>query len=157
MKLFGPELVCWEFDVYNEHFNKENIKKTHLEIKNSITEIKNVLKEMNNSRLRDKEEYIHDLEDRILYTSGYFTDLVNIFITNALNSLSYKLFISVPFKCVFFPSPHTRTFAPDRGSAEANVSLSSPPNSQVDLSPCYRTPGLALTVAYSPGWVCIYL
>ena len=35
-------------------------------MKNSVTEMKTTLEGINNSRLRDTEEYVNNLEDRIL-------------------------------------------------------------------------------------------
>ena len=59
----------WErIDEYSESFNKEleNIKKkTKSEMKNSIAEIKKKILGLN-SRLGHTEEFISDLEDRIM-------------------------------------------------------------------------------------------
>ena len=54
-------------DEYSESFNKEleNIKKTKSEMKNSIAEIKKKILGLN-SRLGHTEEFISDLEDRIM-------------------------------------------------------------------------------------------
>ena len=43
----------------------ENIKKSQNEVKNTITEIRNILVGINN-RLDDTEEWIRDLENRIV-------------------------------------------------------------------------------------------
>ena len=48
-------------------FNKvlENIKKSQIELKNTITEMKNILEGIN-SRQGNIEEHIHHLEDKIM-------------------------------------------------------------------------------------------
>ena len=54
-------------DEQSEDFNKEpgNIKKNKSELKNTINETKSTIEGINN-RLGDAEEYISDLEDRIM-------------------------------------------------------------------------------------------
>ena len=54
-------------DKHSDKFNKEleNIKKNQLEWKNTITEIKSTLEGIN-SILNDTEEWISELEDRVV-------------------------------------------------------------------------------------------
>ena len=54
-------------DEHSKKFNKEleNIKGKQTELKNPITELKNILERINN-RLGDTEEWISELEDRVV-------------------------------------------------------------------------------------------
>ena len=45
----------------------ENIKKSQTELKNTVTEMKNTLEGIN-SRITEAEEWISDLEDRMVQT-----------------------------------------------------------------------------------------
>lgn len=54
-------------DEHSEVFSKEieNIKMKQSELKNTVTEMKIILEKINN-RLKDAEEQINDLEDRVM-------------------------------------------------------------------------------------------